>query len=95
MLLKAHGQAVRSRRNGGIGVAVALDEINQQIALAMDVHVGRVGRQCVTAIRSGRQFLNVRLDQCQRILGNIAIVRHHQRNRFAHIRNLSAGQNEW
>jgi hypothetical protein len=62
MLLQAHGQAARRHRRGGIGVAVDLDEINQQVAFAVEVHVGRVARQCVTAIRGGGQFLNVRFD---------------------------------
>ena len=94
MLLQADGQPVRRRRNGRIGVAVALDEIDQQVALAVDMHVGRAGRQRVAAVRCRGQFLDVDLDQRQRVLGDIALVGHDQRDRFADVGDLLARQNE-
>ena len=74
VLLEVDGQPVRRSRNGRIGVAIALDEIDQQIALAVDVHVGRAGRERVAAVRRGGQFLDVGFDQRQRVLGDIALV---------------------
>ena len=43
VLLEVDRQPVRRSRNGRIGVAIALDEIDQQVALAVDMHVGRAG----------------------------------------------------
>ena len=94
VLLEVDGQAVRRRRNGGIGVAVALDEIDQQVALAVDVHVGRAGCERIAAVRRGGQFLDVDLDQRQRVLGDVALVGDDQRDRFADVSDLPARQDE-
>ena len=94
MLLEVDGQAVRRGRDGGLGVAVALGEIDQEVALAMRVRVGRAGRERLAAVGRSRQLLDVQRDQRQRILGDVAAVRDHHRDRLADVSDLLARQDE-
>src|SRR5262245_66549849 len=94
MLLEIDSDAVGRGFYCGVGVAITLREIDQQIALAVDVHVRRMNRHGLATIGSGRQFLNIRLDQGQRVLGDVAPVRYDESNGLAYIGDLLAGQNK-
>jgi hypothetical protein len=63
-------------------------------ALAVDVHVGRCRGHGVAAVGGRWKLFDVGLNQCQRVLCDIALVRDHQRHGLADERHLLAGEDE-
>ena len=89
------GDAPRVAGEGGFDVAVAHDPVRHEIVRAIEPRLRRIGREPVARIGHGRQRIELDRDQACRVLGDIAAVRHDNRNRLAGVAELVERQREW
>jgi hypothetical protein len=89
---KMRGHAMRGAREGGVDVAVFDGPVGDEIVGAVDPRPRRARCKSRVGIDHGGKELVVEFDQARRVLGDGTAIRHHQRDRLAHISKLALGE---
>ena len=90
ILVQHMGGLAEGRLGIPIGDPVGRDDVGFELA----AHGRRIGLRGLAAVGGRRQRLVIDLDQGGGVLGEIAVVRDHERDRLAHVGDLAVGERE-